>query len=250
MELRREHPVPLESPGLYRDEAATPAFEMKFLLSREAAAAIEERLGTRLILDSHADPALGNAYRVTSVYFETAAFDVYAKTEGYRKRKFRIRRYGDSTTAFLERKTKTKQQVRKRRTAVPLEELNGLDEPADEQWSGYWFAQQLAKRGLQPVCRVSYERVAMMGTSPDGPIRATFDRALHGSPSTTTSPDWVSDGAALLSDAVIAEFKFLGAMPTLFKTVVEEMKLTPKSVSKYRRCLEANGIVKPEARDG
>jgi hypothetical protein len=51
----------------------------------------------------------------------------------------------------------------------------------------------------------------------------------------------VSQGKSLLRDEVIVEFKFLGAMPTVFKSVVEGLRLLPMSVSKYRRCMEALG---------
>jgi hypothetical protein len=47
----------------------------------------------------------------------------------------------------------------------------------------------------------------------------------------------------VLADEVITEFKFLGAMPTAFKDLVEGLRLAPRSVSKYRRCVEAVGLV-------
>ena len=68
----RHPPAILVFPGLYRDEAAMPAFEVKFLLTKAEALEVERRLRGRLAPDPHADPALGGAYRVTSVYFDTA----------------------------------------------------------------------------------------------------------------------------------------------------------------------------------
>ena len=52
----------------------------------------------------------------------------------------------------------------------------------------------------------------------------------------------MADGPRLLEDEVITEFKFLGAMPAAFKEVVEGLRLSPRSVSKYRRCVEAVGL--------
>ena len=242
-DVYRALPAAPVSPGLYRDEGRTPAFEVKFLLSSAEAREVEQRLRGRLAPDPHADPALGGAYRVTSVYFDTPGFDVYRRADGFRRRKYRVRRYGADPTAFLERKTKREQRVRKRRTALGLAELSRVlgDVPAD--WEGAWFARQLAKRGLRPVCRVSYDRIALVGTGPDGPVRVTFDRSARGAAAGEPHPHPVADGPALLGDEVITEFKFLAAMPAVFKDLVEGLRLAPQAVSKYRRCVEAVGLV-------
>jgi hypothetical protein len=247
-DMRRHLPALLESPALYRGDVNTPAFEVKFLLTEAQASEVERRLRPCLVLDPYADPALGGAYHVTSVYFDTVAFDVYRRSVGHRRRKFRVRRYGASTSVFLEQKTKAGQQVRKRRTAVPVVELPSLTESDLNGWPGAWFATKLAARGLRPVCRVSYQRLALIGTSSEGPIRLTFDRAANGQSANGPSPEPVVDGKPLLQDEVIAEFKFLGSMPLVFKGVIEELKLSPLRVSKYRRCVEAAGLVPAEAK--
>lgn len=242
LSVYRHSPAIFISPGLYRGETEAPAFEVKFLLTDAEAREVERRLRPRLAPDPHADPALGGAYRVTSVYFDTPTFDVYRRSDGFRRRKFRLRRYGIAATAFLEQKSKKAQRVRKRRTAVPLVELPRLAGEVPPDWPGAWFVKKLADRGLRPVCRVSYERVAFIGATPDGPIRLTFDRAPRGGPATGPNPDPVADGPELLTGEVITELKFLGAMPGPFKAVVEDLRLTPRSVSKYRRCVEAIGL--------
>ncbi|HJZ93845.1 MAG TPA: polyphosphate polymerase domain-containing protein [Gemmataceae bacterium] len=241
--MLRHLPAVFESPSLYRGDADTPAFEVKFVLTEAQAAEAERLLRPSLAADPHADPTLGGAYRVTSVYFDTAAFDVYRRSENYRRRKYRVRRYGTSPIAFLERKSKSDQEVEKRRTAIPLAELGGLDGAAPDEWSGAWFVKQLRDRGLRPVCRISYSRVALVGSCPEGPIRVTFDRAARGLGARGLDPEPVADGPPLLHDEVVAEFKFLGAMPSVFKCVVERLRLNPRPVSKYRRCVEAAGLV-------
>ena len=235
-------PAPFVSPGLYRGETETPAFEVKFLLTKAEALEVEVRLRGRLAPDPHADPALGGAYHVTSVYFDTPAFDIYRRSDGFRRRKYRVRRYGSAPTAFLERKAKKQQVLRKRRTPVTLDQLSLLTSDGPAEWDGAWFARQLGKRGLRPICRVSYERVALIGANPDGPMRVTFDRAALGAPAIGHDPELVTNGPRLLSDEVIAEFKFLGAMPAVFKDVVEGLRLAPRAVSKYRRCVQTIGL--------
>jgi hypothetical protein len=241
-DVYRHPPAIFESPGLYQDGTETPAFEVKFLLTTAEALEVERRLRGRLAPDPHADLARGGAYRVTTVYFDTGNFDVYHRSAGYRRRKYRVRRYGTAPTIFLERKQKKQQRLRKRRTAIPHAELAALAGDAPADWDGTWFATQIDKRQLRPVCRVSYDRVALVGACPVGPIRVTFDRSAHGAAATDSDPVPLADGPRLLTDEVITEFKFLGAMPAAFKEVVEELRLTPRSVSKYRRCVEAVGL--------
>ena len=238
----RQSPALLVSPGLFRDETETPAFEVKFLLTTAEALEVERRLRGRLAPDPFADPALGGAYRVSSVYFDTAEFDVFRRSDGYRRRKYRLRRYGGAPSAFLERKLKRQQQVRKRRVEVSLAELAVLAAEVPADWPGAWFGKQIARRQLRPVCRVSYERIALVGAHPDGPIRVTFDRAARGAAASGHDLEHVADGRLLLGDEVITEFKFMGAMPAAFKEVIEGLRLNPRSVSKYRRCVEAVGL--------
>lgn len=235
-------PAILESPALFRGEAGLPAYEVKFLLTESEVAEVERWLRPRLTPDRHAEPALGGAYQVTSVYFDTAGLDVYRRSETFRRRKYRVRRYGSAPTVYLERKTKKDQRVRKRRTAVPFDGLAALVGADWPDWPGTWFARQLAGRSLGPVCRVSYLRRALVGTCHDGPIRVTFDRLALGAPAAGPAPRPVADGKPLLDGEVITELKFLGAMPTVFKDVVEGMKISPRPVSKYRRCVEAVGL--------
>jgi hypothetical protein len=82
-----------------------------------------------------------------------------------------------------------------------------------------------------------------MGLSDDGVLRLTFDRNVRG----TLTQDWnvgsLHDGLAVLANQVICEFKYRGAVPTLFKEIIETMRLTPAPVSKYRTFLRACGLV-------
>ncbi len=231
------------SPALCEQADEKPAFEVKFLLRGADAHEVERLLQPKMMLDPHADPKLGNAYRVTSVYYDTAQYDVYHRGDGFRSRKYRIRRYGSSPTVFLERKSKREQQVKKVRTAIGVESLAGLEHANGDDWPGAWFARQVADRNLLPVCRVTYERVAYAAANADGPIRVTFDRAAHGAAAVGALPQMVDNGRPLLNDEVIVEFKFLAGMPVLFKEVIERLKLAPRSGSKYRRCADAVGLI-------
>src|SRR5262249_37621424 len=145
--------------------------------------AVEAWARRRLLPDPHGDPALAGAYRTTSLYFDTPDLDVYHGTASYKRRKFRVRRYGPAPWAFLERKSKWGDRVEKRRTAVSEDELPLLAHPmALVTWSGYWFHRRLRMRRLLPACWIAYQRTAYVGACAEGPLRLTLDRRIRGIP--------------------------------------------------------------------
>ncbi|MBN9117610.1 MAG: polyphosphate polymerase domain-containing protein [Planctomycetes bacterium] len=247
--------VGLESPSLYSPGAAegATAFEVKFLLTEEQAAEVADRVSGKLALDPYADPALGNAYLTTSVYTDTPAFDVFYRTEGYDRDKFRVRRYGHSGPVFVERKTKNGEKVRKHRARVHPTEVADLAKSAlNGEWAGEWFHSQLLEKRLKPVCRVAYERVAYLGTADGGTVRLTFDRNIRGALATEWGLSEVGAAPPLLTDRVVCEFKFRTAMPALFRGIVADLALTPAPFSKYRSFVRAAGLapVRPTEGEG
>jgi hypothetical protein len=238
----------LESPSLFRQEAtedsAPPAYEIKFLLTEEQARAVEDRVRGRLSLDPHADPTLGGAYRITSLYTDTAQFDVFRRAGEFARSKFRVRRYGHNGPVYVERKDKNGAKVRKSRVSVPTADLAILAAPVTpSSWAGGWFHHELMRRKLAPVCRISYERMAYLGTADGGTVRLTFDRTVRGELAAGWDVVPVVKSRELLPKQVICEFKYRAAMPLLFKELVESLGLNPQPCSKYRRFVETAGIV-------
>lgn len=229
------------SPSLVGRQAgggSPDAYEIKFALSEDLARAVEARFAGVLAADPHADPTLGGAYAVTSLYTDTPAFDVYYREGRFATRKYRVRRYGSAAEAFLERKTVRDRRVRKRRTAMGVEAI----ERAIRSQSGEseWFARQVDTRELRPICLVRYLRRAMFGLCPDGSaMRVTFDRSVRGAMASGWSFAPRTGERALLEGVVITEFKFAGVMPGPMKAVMTELTLTPHSMSKYRACARA-----------
>ena len=236
----------LESPSLFGTGTAADgatAYEVKFLLSEDQVAAVVARVSGKLALDPYADPAMGNAYLTTSVYTDTSAFDVFYRTEGYNRDKFRVRRYGHTGPVFVERKTKNGEKVRKHRARINPAEVPDLAKPSlNGEWAGEWFHSQLLEQRLKPVCRVAYERVAYLGTADGGTVRLTFDRNIRG----VVVNEWglaeVPAVPPLLTDRVVCEFKFRTAMPALFRGIVADLALTPAPFSKYRTFVQAAGL--------
>jgi hypothetical protein len=234
--------APLESPSLL-PLGGEPAYEMKFVINAEEAANAEAWAGWHLPLDAHADPDLGNAYRTLSLYLDTPALDVYHRVKPYRRRKFRVRRYGEAPVLFLERKKRSADRVAKLRTPIPEDQLallGGSD--FDPGWPGAWFGQKVLEGALRPVCLVGYERTAYAGSSAEGPLRLTLDRHVHCLPAAGWRVGEIHSGLPLLEGRVILELKFRGALPSPFKTLIEELRLAPGAASKYRLGVRAWGL--------
>ncbi len=233
------------SPSLRRAGDKSPAFEIKFLLPDEQADCLQRQVVRALALDPHADPALGGAYRTATVYFDTPEWAMYGQAPGYRGRKYRLRRYGDAPQAFVERKRKRRDQVRKRRSSAALADLSRLETPAEIPWPGAWFGAETRALRLRPVCRVDYLRHAYFGAAEDSPVRVTFDRGLHAA--RAERPRFDGEASRPLGlGGVIVEFKFQGAMPGLLRHWVAEFRLEPTKASKYRRGIDALGLRRDE----
>jgi hypothetical protein len=242
---------------------------MKFCLRPTQAEQVQAWAGQHLALDPYADASLENAYTIRSIYFDTRHLDAYHRTPCYRRRKFRVRRYGSECGVFLERKYKVGDRVSKRRTFIAGEELaliHGKDEAGSQDgasdaaplpshalhlghlsyaralWAGDWFRRGLSIRQLGPRCLISYQRVAYVGMGAEGPLRVTLDRDIQCTPTQTCDFHVAGSATPLLTDVVILELKFRAALPALFKRLLADMGLCPNGVSKYRAAIDAWGL--------
>jgi hypothetical protein len=225
--------------GTSTSETREAAREIKFVVAPDLAARMLEWSRSRLAPDPYAGGESGDEYRTTTLYFDTAEFAVYHRRGSYKRSKYRVRRYGVADLVFLERKLRTAKLLSKRRTTIPLADLPLVSSPnVPETWAGYWFAQRVAARQVAPVCQVAYHRHARVGAGPYGPMRLTFDDGIVVQPCSSLefSP---AGGHAVLPDHTIVEMKFRLEMPAVLKHLVEEFRLQPTSVSKYRLSLEA-----------
>lgn len=231
-------PSPNENLPSYQRRSA---FEIKFLVTEDEARAVRDRMRGAMVVDPHADTTRGNTYRVTTMYFDTPEFDVFHRAEDYRRRKHRVRRYGEEERLYLERKAKRGDRVRKRREMIARADLAELTpRTARKTWSGWWFHERLLRDRLAPVCRMRYDREAYLGDGPAGAMRLTFDRGVRG----VMTPEWafedVGDEIPTLSNRVILEFKFAASMPAIFKETIEEFGLAPAKISKYRMLVQTS----------
>jgi hypothetical protein len=228
-----------ESPSLRAGNGGTAAYELKFLLDEAAARAVEAWARQRLLPDPH---GRDGTYHTTSLYCDTSALDVYHRTKGFKRSKYRVRRYGETAAVHLERKTKRGDRVRKRRAVLPLEGLALLaGAEAEPDWPFAWFLRQVRFRGLRPAARIAYDRTALIGHAPEGAVRLTMDRHLVGVPTEGWELPPLRDGKPLLPGGVVVELKYQDALPGLFRELLERLPPVLARASKYRLAVQAWG---------
>ncbi len=225
------------------------AAEVKFLLAPSEADAIRTWARGRLPPDPHGSGDAADHYRITSLYADTAAQDVFFRRGSFGRSKYRVRRYADSDMVFLERKLRTKNLLTKRRTLVPIGDLPLLESGPDSwpgDWPGAWFGHRLAARRLAPVCQVAYDRIARLAPTPYGFARLTMDENLQAWP-TGRREFQVGASQPVLAGKIILELKYRVGLPAVFKALVEEFGLQPAPVSKYRLSMAALGLASDPA---
>ncbi|MFO0930259.1 MAG: polyphosphate polymerase domain-containing protein [Gemmataceae bacterium] len=232
---------PSESPSLCSAASDVTAFELKFLLDASAAAAVEGWARRSLKPDPHGDHG---TYRTTTLYLDTAGLDVYFKSPGYRRSKYRVRYYAGTPLVHVERKRRQGDRVRKWREAIPTEGIGQLLEP---DGPAGWFGERVRDRQLGPSCWLTYTRTAFFGMAVGEPIRLTLDREVSGMP----AADWAApapfDGRRLVADQVILELKYRVALPPLFRDLLGLLPAQVPGGSKYGRCIEAWGLARGSA---
>lgn len=232
--------------GTHTRETRDGARELKFLVRAETAAEVLAWARPRLSPDPHAGGPSGDEYVTTTIYLDTHDQAVFHRRGSYGRSKYRIRRYGTSEIAFLERKLRTGRLLNKRRTTVSTGQLEALFDFSANGGVSRWFLDRVAHRRLAPVCQVSYCRHALVGSTEDGPFRLTFDDDIRVQPNTTTT--FVPDGGLpVLEGRVIIEMKYCAEMPEVLGALVEEFALVPEAISKYRLSVGELATRRPSA---
>ena len=222
-------------------------YELKFYIARSQAGALLQWVRTRLAPDPHGGGPHRDTYQVSSLYFDTTAYHVLGRHGSYARTKYRIRRYNQSSTAYLERKTRGQARVFKRRSATTLERLLRLQSAqSSADWEGHWFHRRLLVRSLGAVSRVDYRRVARVGHSNYGPVRLTLDEGLRVWPAREPRFDAAEGGAMLPDEQLILELKFGVAMPGVFKQLICEFGPRADGISKYRLACQQLGLTPSE----
>jgi hypothetical protein len=236
-------------------ETRASACEIKFVVDEGLAPRIKEWARTYLEPDPHGHGAFGDEYAISTLYFDTSRFDVLHRQRSFGRAKYRVRRYGGSNAVFFERKLRQPGLLVKRRTTDGIEALNRLSGGiVDYDWAGHWFHRRLMVRSLRPVCQISYDRTARVLGSADGLARLTLDAGVRAT--RITAPRFEANpGDQVLEGRLVLELKYHPRVPALFRRLIEEFALTPRTASKYRLGMESVGTgdtldVQPAQRPG
>jgi hypothetical protein len=234
------------SPSFRATSGESRSYEIKFLVDPARAESVRAWARDRLSPDPNGDAALGGSYVIHTLYLDTAGFDVYRRTESFRRRKFRARRYGESPIVHLEQKTRSGDRVSKRRTAVGPCDLAALSNgtPAAE-FAGAWFRERVAARRLVPAARITYLRTAFVGSEGAGTFRLTLDDRLEAARGGAFPVESAAGGSRLLDGQRVLELKYQPAMPAAFKDLVARLGVSPVAFSKYRLAVDVLGLARP-----
>lgn len=226
------------SPSLLGGGASVvPAFEYKFLVAPGLAASVLEAAREVMVPDPYATCGASGAYWIHTVYLDTARQDVLERRRGFRRDKFRIRRYGQEDVVYLERKSRLGCRVRKLRLRVDgfetefrpdgIYALNGDAE---------WFGRGVRRSGLIPAAEVHYFRTALVGGDSARRMRLTVDREAQGIMNPSWLPQTEPEGRSILERSVVLEFKFTRSLPPFFASLIRSYELSRQGVSKYQLC--------------
>lgn len=216
--------------------------ELKFVVDDQTGGRIVEWARQRLEPDPNGTGPHGDRYRVTTVYLDTVGRDVFFRRASYGRSKYRLRRYEDSPTVFLERKLRTANRLTKRRTGIDEVTLPLLTGNTLNGDGTAWFRKRVMLRQLGPVCQVSYLRIARTAETADGPVRLTLDVDLTGFASDAYAFEQKPD-VSLAAGRAIIELKYRARVPAIFRELVGAFAPSPARWSKYRTAAHALGLV-------
>ncbi|MBI2930578.1 MAG: polyphosphate polymerase domain-containing protein [Planctomycetes bacterium] len=233
--------------GTYSNRIETDAdnaFELKFAVDADKAADIEEWAHDEMRPDPHADARGG--YAVTTLYLDTPRFDAFHDAPELAGTKYRVRRYANETLAYLERKVRRGDSVRKQRTAVAESDVARAADAHSDGWAGEWFRREIAGRAFGPVCRLAYRRAAFFGGDHEA-FRITLDRDIVVARADGWSVRPVQGGKRVCDGLVVCELKFVDTMPAQLKHLIARFGLKPTSFSKYRRACRVEDLAGGES---
>jgi hypothetical protein len=244
-------------------------FELKYIVSIQAAERFKQDLANFLAPDEHGD-SLG-AYGISSLYYDGPDYRFFwEKIDGIKfRRKLRIRHYENSATltegtpVFVEIKQRLKRVTQKRRLQLPYGDALRLcsqrQAPEPDAFNHDPVAAAVIEEvlamswqyDLRPASIVSYTRQALIGGHYDVGLRVTIDKDLTYLPAgegpSTLQLNDESAGLPLFSaDIVIIEIKVNERIPYWLTELVAMHNLNLMRVSKYCRSIElAQNISNP-----
>jgi len=237
-------------------------FEYKYLVEENQLEYLRKRLAPFVVADEFSRNSIIPEYTVRSIYFDTSNLKYYyEKIEGIKRRKkVRIRgynRFSDENIIFLEVKRKYVNLSKKNRSALKyynLEELiksrdiesyiltdNGFSNSLDDAEN---FLHHIYKRSLKPIVLIVYDREAYLSKF-NSSLRLTFDKNLRYLISPSLDKLYSDDKLEhTLANKFIFEVKFSRGFPNWLQTIIRDLDISRRALSKYTICLDDASVFK------
>lgn len=208
--------------------------EEKYVITKKERDIIMEKIQPYIKKDKYYES------KICNIYFDTNNSDLIINSIGKPdfKEKIRLRSYGIpelDNDVFLERKEKYKGIVGKRRIKMKLSEFYDYMEQgecsADNQIMkeiDYCFKYY----SLVPSIYVAYDRKSYKGIN-EKDLRITFDENLRSRRNNLKLEDGDSGELYFKEEIYLMEIKTLSSIPLWFVRILSELKIYPKSFSKY-----------------
>ncbi|MBK8253949.1 MAG: polyphosphate polymerase domain-containing protein [Polyangiaceae bacterium] len=234
-----------------------PRYELKYLITEDLVPSIRQTIRNTCKIDRYAGP--DGTYRIRSLYFDTARYELFMANEHEQRDRFKVRARaypGKTSPVFLEVKRRVLDVIIKSRVAVPadkwLDVLAGKSEVIDQLPKGgrekaHVFLSRYFRHHLEPVLLVEYEREAYESQY-DAYARATFDRNILAQEQRTLSLEadphrWrpIDHRAQTRTNQIVTvlELKFERRPPAWMSSLVRGYELSRYSFSKYCYGLQA-----------
>lgn len=208
--------------------------EKKYLLTEEEKDELFERIKPYIEKDKFYESTIGN------IYFDNKNNDLIIKSieKPLFKEKIRVRCYGtpnNNDAVFLEIKSKYKGVVGKRRIKMTLNKFydfieNGQYDKNNQIMKEIVYHFNYYK--LYPKIYIAYDRKSFRGIE-DHNLRITFDSNLRSRRDNLKLESGSYGESYFETPHYIMEIKTLGSLPLWFNKILTELKIFPKSFSKY-----------------
>jgi SPX domain protein involved in polyphosphate accumulation len=185
------------------------------------------------------EPDLYYKETICNIYFDNDNNDLIINSlnKPIYKEKIRLRSYNKPKpldNVYLEIKKKFKGMVYKRRVTITYKEAmdyiyKGIMPNKSQIMKEIDYA--FKKNNLKPKISISYDRESYISKK-DNNFRITFDHNIRSS-TDYLKLDNLNKGKLLFDDCYIMEIKTLTGIPFWFLKTITELKLYPRSISKY-----------------
>ncbi len=244
-------------PDLSVDRTLRFRYELKYLISKSKAKAIEQYVAAYIEQDRYTKLQPSSFYPIVSLYVDSEEMQLCREslTGKLNRFKLRIRSYTDdhSYPRFLEIKRRANSVIMKSRYRIKHRDIKPLlaGEFTDPQYYGTdekilrQFQLYVRSINAKPAVLVRYRRRAYEGDSHTR-VRVTFDKEL--SYNVTDEPQVRFNGGGwqlhkLSLDRTILEIKFTGRYPAWLSTMAKEFELRQQSMSKYANSIKESCLL-------